>query len=163
MKKIFCFVLLSLSFWSIASERILLQDSKTLMAEINANTLRCSAIGYGATELKINLKGLDGWTILDHSNARFGEFNGEPCMTAGRCKEFSENGFDLDQILQTHSGSEKVIVYRTLQESKYPALNHQGEEVCHREVSEILKAKIAGIDFDHRRSFTEVFTLRACQ
>lgn len=149
---------------AMASERILLQDKKILDAEINRTTLRCSALGYGLSELKINLKGLDGWTLLDHSNRRFGEFNGEPCMTAGACKEFDfqEGGFDLDEILRNNSGTERVVVHRIVKESKSIITDHHKRERCQRTLIEELKTKAAGIDFFHQRAISEELDVKVC-
>lgn len=150
---------------SVPNERILLEDSKVMNAEINNKTLRCSMLGYGFTELKINLKGLDGWTILDHSNARFGEFLGQPCMTAGACKlpwDEDNTGFDLEEILRTKSGEETIRVHRQISEVKTLRLNAQNKNVCIRTITEKLNTTVAGIKFHHARAFDETFAAEVC-
>lgn len=168
--KLFYKIALTLTFTvfgisSYASERILLKDKKIISAEVNQQTMRCSMIGYGRTELKINLKDLDGWTILDHSNSRFGEFNGAPCMTAGRCKTFSELdlGFDLDEILKNNSGEHKVTIERIVKERKELIKDEDNNSICKRTIIEELKTTIANIPFQHQRSISENFDERACR
>jgi hypothetical protein len=134
------------------SSRTLLKDSKVLDAEINYETVLCSAVGYGGSELKINIKALDGWTILDHTNLRFGERSGLPCMTAGACKyQFSDVGYTVDDLVKNFPRIEKVVVNRELIETR--TLVKIGDQLkCSRMLSESLNTVIGGIPFFHRRS-----------
>jgi hypothetical protein len=148
---------------SYAGERIVLHDSKNVSLKVNETTVRCSEKGYGLSELKVNIHDLDGWTILDHSNAAFGEFNGEPCMTAGACKSpISRNGFDLQDILSKAPDSTKAIVERTIVEKKEVTVDGENN-VCRRTITENLKTKILNIDFHHSRSFSQDFDVEACK
>ncbi|MBC7427437.1 MAG: hypothetical protein H7336_02425 [Bacteriovorax sp.] len=48
-----------------------------------------------------DIKALNGWTILDHSNSRFGDLTGLPCMTAGACSFGDRPGrFKIEDILK---------------------------------------------------------------
>ncbi|MBY0416242.1 MAG: hypothetical protein K2Q18_18860, partial [Bdellovibrionales bacterium] len=102
MKKLIILaVLMTANAWAGSGSRVLLKDSKEMEAEVNNETVICSAKGYGLEELKINIKALDGWTILDHSNIRFGSLSKLPCMTAGACKpRWNQNagGFSIDDV-----------------------------------------------------------------
>lgn len=153
---------------TFAAERILLNDSKVLTAEVSTNTVRCTAIGYSMPELKINLHGLDGWTILDHSNLRQGDLLGEPCMTAGLCDQFGDGqGFKIDDLIKGQPGNETVTVARKLIEVKQiqpKSPNEGGGDVCVRSLREELHTVVRGIEFNHvRTGLMETFPVKACQ
>jgi hypothetical protein len=132
----------------MAGSRVILDDQKAMDAEVNDRTVKCSALGYGAAELKINIKGLDGWTILDHSNDRFGDKSGLPCMTAGMCKfPFEEQGFEINDVIQNNPRVEKVVVHRVITETR--ELNRDG--FCARSLVETLETTVGGIKFNHAR------------
>lgn len=148
---------------STGSTKILLTDSKVLEAEVNDETVRCSAFGYGMRELKINIKALDGWTLLDHTNLRFGEINPAPCMTAGACKGNLgplKIGFSIDDIIQGNPRVEKITVNRQVLEVKYPLDN----ESCQRSLVENLETVVGGVKFHHSRTLpAEVLPLSSCE
>jgi len=153
------------------TERVLINDSKKMEAELNSATVRCSKIGYGGRELKISLKGLDGWTLFNHSNVALGDFGG-PCMTAGMCK-FNKNdnfGFEITDIIGNGDKTETVVVSRQIVEVKDITKNAAGTEVCSRHIEERLAAEVDRADgtgkiaFYHLRSgLDEVFPLSVCQ
>jgi hypothetical protein len=135
-------------------------------AEISTTTVRCTEIGYGAQELKINLAGLDGWTLFDHTNAHVGEF-GDPCMTAGRCKApwsgSDDNGFTIDDLIQNRPGTEIIKVDREVIEVKM-VINRNGERVCERSLREHLSTTVRGIAFGHIRwGAQQDFPIEVCQ
>lgn len=163
MKKLLIATTLLTSLNIFASERTLLTDQKELMAQINDKTLICSASGYGASELKINIKGLDGWTILDHSNFRFGDPTGNPCMTAGVCNYFDPHGFDLAEILRNAPKEEKIIVKRIISEKKEEVESQTNVKVCRRTIIENLETTVMKINFHHTRSFFEDFNIKLCK
>lgn len=155
----------SLNTFAKDSERVILADSKTFVTEVSVSTVRCSHIGYGSAELKINLAGLDGWTIFDHSNAQVGEF-GEPCMTAGMCKRTptAKNGFTIDDLIQNNPGNEVITVQRQLIESKQETKDGEGNEICQRSLVENLSTTVRGIKFAHTRyGAHEIFPIEACR
>jgi len=131
----------------MAGERVILKDSKEVDVEVSDKTVLCSALGYGNAELKINIAALDGWTIFDHSNVRFGDKRALPCMTAGECKEpWKEDGFEINDVLQNNPRSEKIVIQRELTESRTLFDN-----ACVRSLRERLSTVVGGIPFHHER------------
>lgn len=168
MKKVLLFAILltiSNNSWAGDSERTILQDAKTFAAEVSVATVRCSAIGYGGEELKINLAGLDGWTLFDHSNSSVGDINGEPCMTAGLCKRpWGGGGFSVDDVIQNNPATELVTVLRTVKEVKFETRDQHNREVCQRSLHEELHTTIRGVQFHHLRSgFDQNFPVEVCR
>ncbi|MBC7712772.1 MAG: hypothetical protein H7177_05510 [Rhizobacter sp.] len=156
MKKLLLLTLLvTTNVWADGS-RTILKDSKAMDAEINNETVLCSAKGYGLAELKINIKGLDGWTILDHSNSRFGDERGLPCMTAGACSFGGRNdGFSIGDIIKNNPRTEKIVVNRELIETRTMVTAEAGNEtdlVCQRSLTEKLNTVVAGVKFNHSRT-----------
>lgn len=149
----------------MAGERVLLSDSKAIEAEVNKTTVLCSHLGYGMSELKINIKDLDGWTILDHSNFRFGDRSGLPCMTAGACKPSWDpegEGFEINDVLQNNPRVEKIVVSRKVIEVKELG-ETEGRSQCFRSIREELETAVAGIPFHHRRvGLSETLPAKAC-
>ncbi len=145
-------------------ERVILRDAKSFTTEVSTSTVRCSEIGYGAQELKINLAALDGWTLFDHTNSNFGDI-GEPCMTAGRCKApWGGDGFSIDDLIQNNPGAEAVTVARTVTELKIETRDENNQEVCQRSLREDLQTSIRGIKFHHSRSgLDQNFPIEVCR
>lgn len=162
------FIMIFLSLLTLtvhAGERVILSDEIKVVAEINSDTVFCSEIGYGAKELKINIKDLDGKTILDHSNFRFGDPSRLPCMTAGFCKgSFGDEGLTVEDVLQDKPGQEKVVVKRQVIETLYKAFDNVNQEYfCQREITEKLTTVIRGVSFHHQRNLSaEKFPLEKC-
>lgn len=166
MKKVLLLTLLTItsSAWAKNSERVLLQDAKTFSTEVSTATVRCSEVGYGSKELKINLAGLDGWTVLDHTNSNLGDVN-EPCMTAGQCKRTASSpGFSIDDLVKNKPGSETITVSRILTEVKYEMKDENNQDVCQRSLREELSTSIRGIAFHHtREGLDQVFPIEVCR
>jgi hypothetical protein len=154
----------SLTAFAGNSERVILSDSISFSTEVSVETVRCSNVGYGAAELKINLAGLDGWTLFDHTNSHVGEF-GEPCMTAGRCKMFPNRpGFVVEDLVQNRPGFETITVLRNVVESKTESKDQQGNDVCVRALAENLTTSVRGISFRHSRFGAEqTFPIEVCR
>jgi hypothetical protein len=135
----------------MAGDRVILSDSKEMSVEINESNVFCSGIGYGVNEeLKVNIPGLDGWTILDHTNVRFGDNRNLPCMTAGFCKSsMRPDGISIDAILQNNPRVEKILVHRQVIENR---TFNTDDQVCYKTLIEKLDTKINGIAFSHKRS-----------
>lgn len=164
MKKFLVLAVVMMSANVMAGERLILDDQKEMNAEVNATTVLCSAKGYGLEELKINIKGLDGWTILDHSNIRFGDRSGLPCMTAGMCKPWgtSGKGFEVEDVVQNNPRVEKVVVKRKLFEIR-EVFGEGDEQGCFRNLREELETTVGGIPFHHKRFSTqEKLPTKAC-
>lgn len=143
------------------SERIILSDSKTFATEISQATVRCSNLGYGAGFLKINLAGLDGWTLFDHTNSHVGEF-GEPCMAAGRCMEWDPKPI-LD-FIDNRPATETVTVHRQVIEIKREIKDQNGQDVCERSLREDLSSVIRGTQFLHsRHGAQQDFPIEVCR
>lgn len=168
MKKILLLVLVSSNL--MAAERVLISDSKITDVELNNTSVRCSAIGYGAAELKINIKGLDGWTLFDHSNVRAGDLEGQPCMTAGACKQFgNRSGLSIDDILSGGTNTQRIRVNRQIVEVKELSKDENGIDVCFRHIEEHLQTSVlrgdgtGRINFTHLRSgLAETFPASVC-
>ena len=155
----------TINAWAKDSQRVILADSKTFLTEVSTNTVRCSQLGYGAKELKINLAALDGWTLFDHTNSHVGEF-GEPCMTAGQCKRGpnDQTGFTIDDLVQSNPGNEVITVFRNVIESKTETKDSEGNDVCSRALTENITATIRGIKFQHTRWGAEQnFPIEVCR
>lgn len=158
---------LSSSAFAGAGSRVILKDIKTVETQVSTETVRCSATGYGASLLKINIAALDGWTLFDHSNSQFGEF-GEPCMSAGQCKApWLPDGLGVEDLVQSNPGKEKITIEREVIETKHHGQIHNGAggeiDVCVRQLIENLKTNIRGIEFTHSRSGArEEFPIAAC-
>lgn len=153
------------------AERVLISDSKITDVELNTDTVRCSAKGYGLAELKVNIKGLDGWTLFNHSNIKAGDLAGQPCMTAGACRGFgNDNGLSIDDILNGSVRTEKIKVNRQIIEVKNIGKDENGTDVCFRHIEERLQTSVSrgsangSIKFSHLRSgLDETFPLAVCQ
>ncbi len=164
MKNLLVLAVILMSANIFAGERVILADSKEMDAEVSNKTVRCSALGYGMAELKINIVGLDGWTILDHSNVSFGDDSDLPCMTAGRCKRFDrDGGFSINDVVQNTPRTERILVNRILTESRVESVGTGGEKVCFRSLTEALSTVVGGIAFNHQRfGASEELPLKAC-
>jgi len=167
------FISCALSAQTMAAERILISDIKTADVLLNNTSVRCSALGYGLEELKINIPALDGWTLFDHSNINAGDFPGEPCMTAGMCKRAPrKGGFSIEDILGSNDGQrvERLKIRRQIVEIKELGKDENGTDVCHRRIEERLQTEVSKnsdegqIQFHHVRSgLNETFPARVCQ
>lgn len=164
MKRFISIVIIisSQAVWAV--ERVIQSDEKTFSTEISAATVRCSELGYGLKELKINLAALDGWTLFDHSNSAFGEF-GEPCMTAGMCRRTPTGpGFSVSDLVGNNPGHEVITVRRRVSEIRTEAKDEQGQGICIRSLREDLSTQIRGIEFHHSRSGAEQnFAVEYCR
>jgi hypothetical protein len=143
------------------SQRVILSDSKTFTTQVSVETVRCSMLGYGTGLLKINLSGLDGWTLFDHSNAAVGEF-GEPCMAAGRCELGDDKA--VNDLIGNKPGSETITVLRQVLEIKRESKDEQGNDVCIRSLQENLNTTVRGTAFKHSRTGADqTFAIEVCR
>lgn len=145
----------------IAGERIVIKDQKIINQEVSKKTVLCSAKGYGLEELKINIEALNGWTFLDHSNLRFGDKSGLPCMTAGRCIGPLGDELQVDDVVLNNPRIETITIYRELIETRF--ISSENSKDCLRAFKEKLATNIAGIAFHHERwSNQDVLPAAAC-
>ena len=153
-----------MSFSAFSGERVILKDSKEMKVTLNTFSVRCSSLGYGMKELKVNIAELDGWTLFDHTNVRFGDSLDLPCMTAGTCSyRPNDGGFSVNDILQNNPRVEKVIVNREVIENRFIGESDSQVKVCFRVLAEHLKTQIAGIEFTHVRTGEAVeFPVKYC-
>ncbi len=145
----------------MGGERVIIKDQKIINQVINDKTVKCSHLGYGVSELKINIEALNGWTMLDHSNVIFGDVKGLPCMTAGSCKGAFWDGFEVEDIILNNPRTEEITVQREYIEIRN--LDIKNNDKCLRNFKEILQTNIAGIPFKHLRwSSEDVMPAAAC-
>lgn len=170
MKKLLLLALFSTNL--LAAERVLLSDSLVTDVVLNTSSVRCTVVGYSMPELKINIKGLDGWTIFDHTNIKAGDFSGSPCMTAGYCPLFGGNdGFKVEDIISTGERTERIKINREIVEVKLIQDKPSSDEkVCSRHIEERLKTAVtradgtSDIQFKHTRTGVyEIFPLSVCE
>ncbi len=142
--KIFFSLLCLLSVSAFAQSPKLVKEISRVQQEItvavNADTVRCSAIGYGQAELKIDVPALDWAAHFQHRS--FGE--GQPCMTAGACRRVG----GPEVILA--GGDEEITTLLTvvLQEVAWV---DDTNNTCYRQLEEVLEMEIRGHKFGHVR------------
>lgn len=132
-------------------EREISRVSHNINVAVNAGSVRCSALGYGALELKVDVPDLDWAASFNHR--QLGE--GKPCMTAGVC------GGDLTPAKLRAAGEGDVatvleVVHREV------AMIDRARGTCSRELVEEVELELHGISFHHRRS-TPLLALTAAQ
>lgn len=143
-------VALVMSFQSLAQtrfqtfSRVSLKDRFEASVDVNNRTVRCSSVGYGVSELKINVPGLKWNAVFDHSNAE----NLGPCMTAGVCRDdiINVDGLTPDDLIQDDPGRQNIVVRRLLKERFQ--LDHF-DKTCSRTLTESLDTVIRGHEFTH--------------
>lgn len=126
-------------------ERVSLADSFFVHVDIEEGKVRCSALGYGMEELKIEVPDLRSEALFNHAN--FGE--AQPCMTAGICKVDwvpDHQGFTPADLIQDNPAREQMLVERELVESFDINITQQK---CQRRLRENLKGVLRGIEFKH--------------
>lgn len=122
-------------------ERIIHDKIQKASVTFDLLNVRCSALGYGLTELKITVPELEWLAFFDHSN--IGEQ--APCMTAGACVE----GNRPTDLIGNVGGTEDIDVRFILKEV---FILDFGRSVCTRRIEERLESVVRGVNFDHFRS-----------
>lgn len=116
------------------------RENVDIQVTINAASVRCSALGYGALELKVDVPDLDWSATFNHR--QLGE--GKPCMTAGVCSSTLS-----PEILRAKGEGDiptQLLVVHT--EEAYVDRTHG---TCSRELVEVLSMELHGIRFTHQR------------
>jgi hypothetical protein len=142
-------------------ERELFRKNHKINLDLNPLSVRCSDVGYGNVQLKINVDALEYISFFDHSNP--GE--SAPCMTAGMmsCRQsfqFPLPGEDdtQDDLLQKEDdiltkfraiGKVQADLEQVMKESL--RIDHQ-DQTCHRYIHEEVTTVVDGTTFTHYRS-----------
>jgi hypothetical protein len=124
--------------------RVIKDTTHKSVVPLNKDTVRCSHIGYGASELKIGIPSLRWEAALDHSNGE----NLGPCVTAGMsfCGGFGGTPSIPEELLDADNPTETVDVQVVLNEQFV-----KNEESCTRTLVENVFLNVRGIDFNHQR------------
>jgi hypothetical protein len=144
MKFLFLSLLTTLSLGAMAQAPLvkeIFRQTSEIEVQLDETTVRCSNIGYGFPELKVDVPALDLVATFQHRN--FGE--GQPCMTAGRCTP--DRSPEL--LLATGPGIEKAQLEVVHTEEAY--LNEENN-TCYRSLVETVTMQLRGQTFTHRRS-----------
>jgi len=131
---------------SAQSDKLIKEISRhtvTIPVKMSQDTIRCSAVGYGMPELKIDVPALDYAASFQHRN--FGE--GQPCMTAGRCDEVG----GPEVILS--GGEEEITTELTVIHQEVAWLD-EVRNTCFRQIEEHLEMNVRGHIFTHKRAAT---------
>lgn len=142
-------------------ERELFRKNHQINLDLNPLSVRCSDLGYGNVQLKINVDALEYISFFDHSNP--GE--AAPCMTAGMMSCRQNFNFPLpglegetDDLKQKEDdvltkfraiGKVKADLEQVMKESL--RIDHQ-EQTCHRTIFEEVTTLVDGTTFSHYRS-----------
>lgn len=119
-------------------QRVVSDKTSPVALTLNADTVFCSALGYGVSFLKVSVPDLD-W--LAHFNHRANTL-GLPCAAAGECTDL----LNPESILQSRPGVETVEVRVVLTEVLRVDL--QGQR-CSRWLKEDVEAKVRGVQLRH--------------
>lgn len=122
-------------------EKEVSRNSYPIQVAVHASSVRCSALGYGALELKVDVPDLDWAAAFNHRQR--GE--GKPCMTAGVC------GGDLTPEKLRAAGEGDISTELWVVHTEVATLD-RAHGTCTRELVEEVSMTLHGIDFAHRRS-----------
>jgi hypothetical protein len=103
--------------------------------------VRCSALGYGQPELKVDVPDLDWAAVFNHR--QLGE--GEPCMAAGVCG-------GTNTPARVLAGGEGDVPAHLLVVHTEVGTITAGHSTCTRELVEELTMALRGLTFAHRKS-----------
>ena len=121
-------------------EKEVYRSSESIVVAVNAKSVRCSALGYGSPELKVDVSDLDWAASFNHR--QLGE--GQPCMTAGLC------GGELTPE-KLRAAGEGDIPTQLLVVHKEVATIDRAHGTCSRVLVEEVTMKLHGIEFSHQR------------
>ncbi|MDD0854406.1 hypothetical protein HBN50_14940 [Halobacteriovorax sp. GB3] len=124
------------------TERVLKDVTTPIMVKVTEENVRCSEIGYGFSELKLNVPSLRWLAVLDHSNAE----NLGPCVTAGACAnpDLDRPGRSPLDIIINGEDLVKTDVRIILTE-----VFEKHDEQCFRSLEEKVELEIRGVPFKH--------------
>src|SRR4051812_4514718 len=122
-------------------EKEVFRQTTDITVPLHPSSVRCSALGYGQPELKVDVPDLDWAAVFNHR--QLGE--GEPCMTAGVC----DGTHTPARVLAGGAGdipAHLLVVHTEI------ATIDRGRAVCVRELVEELTMELRGLTFAHRKS-----------
>ncbi len=142
MKKFVLMMIVSISSaHALELKREVSRTVQQIPVKIAAETVRCSSLGYGRPELKIDVPALDWTATFNHRT--FGE--GQPCMTSVVCR----GGVNTDVILR--EGEAEVTANLEIVHSEVAFIDEENG-TCDRLLVEDLKMELRGLTFTHNRS-----------
>lgn len=142
MKKLALMMIFSFSSaQALELKREVSRTVQPIPVKVSAETVRCSALGYGRPELKIDVPALDWAATFNHRT--FGE--GQPCMTSVVCR----GGIGPDVILS--EGEAEVTVDLEVLHTEVAYID-EATGTCDRSLVEELKMELRGQTFHHTRS-----------
>lgn len=126
------------------SRKVIKDETHSTTILLDNTTVRCSSLGYGASELKISVPSLEWYAIFDHSNRD----DKGPCVTAGMsfCGNFGGPVSIPEVLLQQDNTQEDIDVRIILTE-----VLRVSNTTCLRMLEEKVETTVRGIDFNHFR------------
>lgn len=121
-------------------ERVIRDQTVPSQIQLDATTVRCSAIGYSQAELKISVPDLEFLAVFNHTN--FGE--SAPCMTAGACQPGR-----MPANILTSEPTEDISLHVVLKET-YDL--DAAAKTCQHTLIEEISTVVRGVPFFHQRS-----------
>ncbi len=142
MKKLVVIMILSISgAHALELKREILRTVQQIPVKIAADTVRCSSLGYGRPELKIDVPALDWAATFNHRT--FGE--GQPCMTSVVCRG------DVNTDIILREGEAEITADLEIVHSEVAYINEE-QGTCDRVLVEDLKMELRGLTFTHNRT-----------
>lgn len=117
------------------------RQTTDITVALHPSSVRCSALGYGSPELKVDVPDLDWAAVFNHR--QLGE--GEPCMAAGACTSTNTPGRVL-------AGGEGDVPAQVLVVHTEVGTIDKVHATCTRELVEELTMQLRGLTFTHRKS-----------
>ncbi|MEE3080480.1 MAG: hypothetical protein VX341_14165 [Bdellovibrionota bacterium] len=160
-------LLSSANVFAESFERVLKDETHQATVKLNDQTVRCSALGYGMSELKVTLDSLLHNTIFDHSN----QDGLGPCITAGvsYCAPAWDFGDDSapdpfpTDLIDPNRPTEEINVRVVLKETFYLKITPT-EKKCFRNLVEDVNTEIRGIKFTHNRTkYIGMLSVEECE
>lgn len=124
------------------TERVLKDVTTPITIEVTEKNVRCSAVGYGLSELKLNIPSLRWLAVLDHSNAE----NLGPCVTAGACSNPDLNREGREPMDIIVSGDDRV--HTDVRVILTEVFSKSGGK-CFRSLEERVELNVRGVPFTH--------------
>jgi len=122
-------------------EKEVSRQNTDITVAVHPSSVRCSALGYGQPELKVDVPDLDWAAVFNHR--QLGE--GEPCMAAGVCTATNSPARVL-------AGGEGDVATHVLVVHTEVGTVETGHSTCARELVEELTMQLRGLTFVHRKS-----------
>lgn len=120
-------------------EKVISNETYDINVAISAGSVRCSSLGYGRPELKVDVPDLDWAASFNHRQ----QGEGQPCMTVGLC----DARHSPDKV---RAGGDGDVPTRLQVVHKEVGVIDKG--VCSRELVEHVTMELRGFTFAHERS-----------